>query len=307
MKLCCRGFFFYNSSMPCVRNVISAVILLNVLVLPGAVAQRAPAATAARILLLPRQVVAGDRATLAVLDVNGRLTPGVEVHFSNGEKYKTDATGRARFVAPLNPGVIFGSLPRRAGKIAVTILPAAETSAPSVQIVRAPKVASISDRFEISGAGFCGDADANHVTIAGNDAIVVASSPVSLVLLAPLEQEPGPASVKVTCGQQSSPEFAITLVSLELKADSSPLSPGEHRELTVQIRGTAAPVTLEARNLAPNVATLTGGVSAHAISSGGRENQARFEVTGKERGSFLISIHLVPTPAAVHPFVRAIP
>ena len=168
-------------------------------------------------------------------------------------------------------------------------------------------MASISDRFELSGSGFCGDADANHVSVGGKDAIVLASSPVFLVLLAPLEQEPGPASVKVTCGQQSSQEFAITLVSLELKADSSPLSPGEHRALTVQIRGTAAPVTLEARNLAPTVATLTGGVSVHAISSGGRENQARFEVTGKERGSFLISIHLVPTPAAVHALAHARP
>src|SRR5882672_3437580 len=68
--------------------------------------QQAPAASGARILLLPRQIVSGERATLAVLDVSGRLTPGVTVNFSNGDKLATDDTGRALFVAPLTPGVL---------------------------------------------------------------------------------------------------------------------------------------------------------------------------------------------------------
>src|SRR5260370_40034262 len=75
---------------------------------PGTNAQQsAPAASGARILLLPRRIVSGERATLAVLDVNGRLTPGVTVNFSNGDRLTTDATGRALFVAPLDPGVSF--------------------------------------------------------------------------------------------------------------------------------------------------------------------------------------------------------
>src|SRR5208282_3122519 len=78
-------------------------------------AQQAPPASGARILLLPRKVVTGERATLAVLDVNGRLTPGVTVDFSNGDKVTTDTTGRALFVAPLNPGVILASLEGRRG------------------------------------------------------------------------------------------------------------------------------------------------------------------------------------------------
>ena len=67
----------------------------------------APVASGARILLLPRKIVTGERATLAVLDVNGRLTPGVTVAFSNGDKFTTNATGRAMFVAPL---LVFASL-----------------------------------------------------------------------------------------------------------------------------------------------------------------------------------------------------
>src|SRR6266404_6439818 len=76
----------------------------------------ASAASGARMLLLPRRIVSGERATLAVLDVNGRLTPGVTVSFSNGDKLTTDPTGRALFVAPLTPGVIFGSIAGRIGR-----------------------------------------------------------------------------------------------------------------------------------------------------------------------------------------------
>jgi hypothetical protein len=295
---------FYNLPMPRSQPLASQfrLILLAFFIFPGVLlAQQVPTPTAARILLLPRSVVAGDRATLAVLDVNGRLTPGVDVHFSNGEKYTTDATGRARFVAPLNAGVIFGSLPGRAGRVLMTILTTAEAAAPSLQVTRAPRAASISDRFELSGNGFCGDADSNQVTVGGKDAIVLASSPVSLLVLAPLEQEAGPATVKVSCGKQSSPEFSIVLVNLELQADSSPLAPGTHRTVTVRIHGSTARLALEARNLAPEVASLSGGDAVRAISSGGAENQARFEVAGKQRGNFLISIHLVSFPVALKP------
>src|SRR5260370_25866988 len=92
------------------RAFIFACLIVGVFA-PGASAQQsAPAASGARILLLPRRIVSGERATLAVLDVNGRLTPGVTVNFSNGDRLTTDATGRALFVAPLNPGVIYGSI-----------------------------------------------------------------------------------------------------------------------------------------------------------------------------------------------------
>src|SRR5881398_2506076 len=81
-----------------------------------------PSPAAARILLLPRRIVSGERAMLAVLDVNGRLTPGVTINFSNGDHLKTDSTGRALFVAPLNPGLIYGSIEGRPGRVSTVIL-----------------------------------------------------------------------------------------------------------------------------------------------------------------------------------------
>jgi hypothetical protein len=263
---------------------------------PGTNARQSPpAASGARILLLPRRIVSGERATLAVLDVNGRLTPGVTVNFSNGDRFTTDATGRALFVAPLNPGVIFGSIAGRTGRVATVILLSSEAASTSIEISTAPRVASLTDRFEIFGKSFCGDADANQVTIAGRPAIVLASSPTSVVVLPPPELQPGSAAVEVSCAKRQSPPFSVTFVGLELEADSSPLKPGEHRALTVRVRGTAAKIALEARNLAPEIAELSGGNPVRASSSGGAENVAKFEVVGRQNGSFLISIRLVPS------------
>ena len=263
------------------------------LLLDGVSAQQAPPASGARTLLLPRRVVSGERATLAVLDANGRLTPGVTVNFSNGDRLTTDATGRALFVAPLNPGVVFASIEGRSGRVPTAVLSSAEGAASSIGISSAPRATSIGDRIELVGRGFCGDADANQVRIGGKAALVLAASPSSLVVLPSSDLEPGPAAVEVACAKHRVPTFTITFVALQLEADSSPLAPGEHRALTVRVRGTTAKVGLEAGNLAPDIAELGGGNSLRLSTSGGAENSVRFEITGRKRGSFLISIRLL--------------
>ncbi|HXL21964.1 MAG TPA: hypothetical protein VOA78_05830 [Candidatus Dormibacteraeota bacterium] len=281
------------------RRLLSQLAALTILpaaaaALPySAHAQDPPPPSAARILLLPRQVVSGERATLAVLDVNGRLTPGVTVAFSNGDRLTTDTTGRALFVAPLSSGILFASIAGRAGRVPTAVLTPAEAAADSLEILAAPKVASVSDRFELAGRGFCGDADSNRVTIAGKPALVLASSPASLVVLPPEDAGPGVASVQVACAKRAAAPFSLLLVGLQLEADASPIKPADHRTLTVHIRGTAGNVVLEARNLAPDVAELSGGPLTRHASTGGADNQAKFEVIGKKQGSFLISIRLV--------------
>ncbi|MDP9339578.1 MAG: IPT/TIG domain-containing protein [Acidobacteriota bacterium] len=259
--------------------------------------QPPPSPAGARILLLPRHIVSGERATLAVLDVNGRLTPGVTVNFSNGDRLTTDQTGRGLFVAPLNTGVIFASIAGRRGRVATTIFAPTDPAVTTVEVKSLPRIASISDRFDILGSGFCGDADANTVTIGGEAAIVLAASPTALVVLPPAGLEPGAAPVQIACGKNSIPTFSINFLGLELHADTSPLAPGEHRRLTVSVTGTTAKISLDAKNLAPAVAELLGGDSVRHASSGGSENVARFEVVGRRRGSFLISIRLVPLAA----------
>jgi len=275
--------------------ILMAFMMLPAAPLPG---QQAPAASGARILLLPRRIVSGDRATLAVLDMNGRLTPGVGVAFSNGDHLTTDATGRAMFVAPLNAGVISAGISGRSGKVYTTIQTPTDVASSTIEIATAPRVASLSDRFELSGRGFCGDADANRVSVDGKGALVLASSPTTLVVLPPADLDPGESLVELNCAKHDAQPFTVRFVALSLEADSSRLTPGDHRTLTVRVRGTTSKVSLEARNLAPEIAELSGGNPARVASSGGVENAATFELVGRQRGNFVVSIHLVPTQGA---------
>jgi hypothetical protein len=283
------------------RVLLVSVCFCAILIASPAYTQHPPPASGARILLLPRQIVSGERATLAVLDVNGRLTPGVTVNFSNGDHLTTDATGRAQFAAPLNPGAITASISGRPGRLTTSVVtpPSATTSA--IEVTTAPRVASVTDRFELTGRGFCGDADTNKVMIAERAALVLAASPASLIILPPGDLNPGPAKVEISCAKRTASSFSINFLELELEADASPLKPGKHRELTVRVRGTSSKVTLEARNLAPEIAELAGGNPARVASTGGTANSARFDLVGRTKGNFLVSIRLVPYTTTPHP------
>jgi hypothetical protein len=252
-----------------------------------------------RILLLPRTLVSGERATLAVLDVNGRLTPGAKIVFSNGDRLTTDKTGRALFVAPLDLGTIYGSIAGRPGQVPTNILSRADNLSTTISVNSIPQIASLTDRFEIEGRGFCGGADANQINISGEPAFILAASPTALVVLPPPTLPPGRASVDLSCAKQNGPPLEVVFVSLELQADNSPLTPGVRRSLSVRVRGSRGQVNLEAINLAPDIAELVGGNPLRISSSGGANNQAHCEVVGLKRGSFLISIHLL-TPSS-HP------
>lgn len=303
LRLLPTGKVLYNPRvlfLPTPLRVRLSVCVLAV-AMGVCVAQQAPPPSGARILLLPRKIVSGEHATLAVLDVAGRLTPGVHIKFSDGESVTTDVTGRALFVAPLNPGIIFAGIEGRSGWVSSSIV--SETDVPSsiLGVAAAPHIASVSDRFELNGHGFCGDADANHLAIGGSPALVLASSPASLSVLPPADLEPGPAKVQVSCGQKSSAPFTMVFVSLELNASAAPLAPAEHRTLSVRVHGTTSKVNLEARNLAPDVADLAGGNPARAVTSGGTDNQAKFEVAGKRHGNFVISIRLISPLSSPRP------
>jgi hypothetical protein len=264
----------------------------------------APPASGARILLLPRKIVSGEHATLAVLDVDGRLTPDVRVNFSNGDRVTTDTTGRALFVAPLNPGRISAVIAGHPGRIITTILSPTEASSDTLEVTSAPRIASVADRFELSGRKFCADADANNVTVGGIPALVLASSPMSLIVLPPDKLPPGNTDIVVSCQKRVSEPFTMRFVELSLEANSSPLSPGDRRTLIVHVRGTPSKIALEARNLAPEIADLTGGNPTRVSSSGGEENLAQFQLVGKQRGKFVVSIRLLAPQAPPRPSVQ---
>lgn len=262
--------------------------------------------------MLPSRLVAGAPATVAVLDVQGRLTPGDTLQLTgpvpagappgaNKFRITTDQTGRAVFTAPTSPGVLLVQFAGRPGRVPCVVIPAAEAVSDNLQVVSYPRAVTLGDRFEISGTGFRGEADADQVTVGGAAALVLAASPVALVVFPAPGLEPGPAGFEVeSSGWKSSP-LPITLVSLELSAVSARLDPGQRRTLTVRARGTRERLTLEARNLAPHVADLVGGSPLRAATSGGDENAAEFEVVGRSAGDFLISIRLITRSTKVLP------
>jgi hypothetical protein len=270
-----------------------ALFVLAATHVASAAEQQAPPAKNARILLVPRKMISGDRTTLAVLDVNGRLTPGVTIAFSNGDHVTTDSTGRGAFVAPLTPGALYATIQGRPGRVQTLVIPA-PTNKDAASAVQAPHFASLSDRFELQGHGFCGEADKNVVQINGRAALVLAASSESMTILPPEALAPGPADVTVACNQGQTNLAHLTFLSLLLEADTSPLQPGEKRTLAVRIGGSQEKVILEARNLAPEIAELAGGNPARAISSGGVENVAQFPLAGKQHGNILVSIRLLP-------------
>lgn len=260
----------------------------------GARQESAPPASAARMLLVPWKMVSGDRATLAVLDVEGRLTPNVTIDFSNGDRIKTDATGRALYVAPLKLGLLYASIEGRRGRVRTTVVSPQEAAASGVEISMAPRTASLRDRFVVVGGGFCGDADKNEVSVEGRKALVLASSPLALQILPPPDEAPGAARVEVSCGKQVVGSFSTVFLSLELDADSSSLAPGQKRTMVVHVDGTTEKVALQAHNLAPDVVELTGGNPLQVLSTGGEQNYAKFEIVGRNHGRILISIRLLP-------------
>src|SRR5260221_268326 len=274
----------FSPTMPVMNSqtIRLVVVLLAILPPASAMAQQTPAAKNARILVVPRIMVSGDRATLAVLDVNGRLTPGAKVAFSNGDHVMTDATGRGLFVAPLNPGVLFATIVGRPGRVQTVVVAAAAGKTIETQITQAPHFASLNDRFELQGHGFCGDADKNVVQINGQAALVLAASSESLAILPPEELQAGPADVTVACGKNQAGVAHITFLALALQADTSSLQPGQKRTLTVRISGSQEKVELEARNLAPEIAERAGGKSAQGNLSGGGRKFAVCLLCGRE-------------------------
>src|SRR5712692_10443059 len=254
-------------------------------------ARVSPKSSAGKTILLPTQMVAGTKATLAVLDSQGRVAPGVVVEFTGGARVTTDCTGRAVFMAPA-PGVLLAHLAGQTGNVPAVVLPAA------LRVTSYPRVISLSDRFEVSGNGFQGDAGANRVTIGGKPALVVAASTIALVVIPAPGLDAGPAQFTVESEGRSSGPLPVTLVALELSASKERLAAKESGVLTVRVRGSSERLIVEVRNLSPDLVALASGAVQQLTTSGGEDNTAQVKMRGVRPGDFSISARLVPQPPA---------
>lgn len=263
-------------------------------------AQAAPAAEASATVVLPPKLVAGKPATLAVIGANGRLAQGVAVDISGEQHLVTDATGRANFSAPSAPGVLFARISGLTSASAI-ILPS--QPAGTISLTGIPAIISSRDRFTLLGTGFQGDADANQVEVGEKPALVIAASPVALVVISAPHIQPGQVRLNVRTDAGTS-STTVTLVELSLETGGQAILPKEKTKLTIRVLGSNLPLTVEARSLAPEVIRIVGENPQRVQTSGGLENIATIDLEGLQAGDFGFRVRLI-TPQVGAPDLDA--
>jgi len=206
----------------------------------------------------------------------------------------TDATGRAAFTAPPDAGVLLAHLPGLPVSGSTTIILPPPNASDGVQIFDYPRLITVTDRFSVDGFGFRGDADGNRAMLGGRPALVLAASPVALVLLPGPGVPEGPAQLWIEVGGRSPGLEPVTLVSLHVTATQKQLAQGEKGKLIVRVRGTDQRLEIEARNLTAQIIQLPRGNLQRVTSTGGAFNHAEIEMLGLQPGDFSVSARLVP-------------
>ena len=269
-----------------------------------------------RLIVLPPKVVAGNQATLAVLDSQGRLLPGIKVEILGDEIVTTDVTGRAIFTAPAEPGKLTAKIAGLTASASADIVPfehpAAGTTPPAqavdpsrAKITSYPRLIEIHDRFTLEGTGFRGAADLNRVYLNEDPCLVLASSPVSLVALPGVHVPVGDTNLRVAVAGADAGRFPVSVVLLEFSGPAEAMNVGTTGKLTVRALGTAAPLLLEIRNGSPAVIQLSKGNVQRVMTSGGEANEAPFEVKFVTGGSYVVTARLVSAETATAAFNSA--
>jgi len=242
-------------------------------------------------IVLPPELMAGHPATLGVLGVDGRLAPGVKVDLGNGLNVTTDRTGRALFTVPSSGDYL---LAKASGASAAALVdPATGSSEPKT--VSLPPVVSVRDRFWICGAGLNSEADANSVRINGEAAVVLAASPVCVVVLAEPNSATGPASVSVQAPGVHW-DAATTLISLQFVAPSPALQPGQKGKLAIRVDGSSQKLNVAVEDRNPGVLRFDLSQAQRLTTSGGTVNVAEINVRAITSGNYSLGARLVPAP-----------
>jgi hypothetical protein len=259
------------------------------------------------LIILPLQLVSGEQATLAVLDTQGRLMPNVAVELSEGQMVMTDVTGRALFKAAEEPGTLIAKISGQTISASTTVIaseaPSGQASpagrAGEAHVVSHPRFVEIHDRFSLEGSGFRGVADSNHIYLNDDPCLVVASSPVSLVVLPGPRVPVGDVKLRVTVAGMDAGQFAASAVLLEFSgpAPADAVNAGSSGKLILRAHGTTEPLALEVRNGSPGVIQLSKGNVQRLKTSGGDENIAPVEVKFVTGGNYSISARLLPADA----------
>jgi hypothetical protein len=152
---------------------------------------------------------------------------------------------------------------------------------------------AVHDRFTLEGSGFRGAADSNRVFLSDDPCLVVASSPVSLVVLPGPRVPIGDVNLHVTVGGIDAGQFSVSAVLLEFSGPAEAVNAGSTGELIVHAHGTTEPLILEVRNGSPGVIQLSKGNVQRLKTSGGDQNIAPVEVKFVTGGNYSVSARLI--------------
>lgn len=275
------------------RSCAPVLLFLCALAVAAPAAAQVQQRVAATIVLPPR-VVAGQQATLAVLDAQGALLPGTEVEFEGGQHVTTDTTGRATFTVPEQAGVLVAQAAGGKAKASATVILPPANPPDGVQVVDVPAVVALHEPFTITGTGFRGDADATRVWLKDKPALVLAASPASLVIQAAPRTAPGATQLVIEVGGRSPGPQGVTLVALDVSAEKQQLAPKQKAKLTVHARGTEQKLEVEFRNLTPDIVKMEDSDVLRRTTRGGAENSAEVQLEGRRDGEFSVSVRLIP-------------
>ena len=248
-------------------------------------------------IVLPLEIAAGKPATLAVLLPDGRVAAEVKLMLSNGELVNTDESGRAHFLGPPDAGILIARIPGTEICAAADVV--RQTGAEKLEIARVPAIVALKDRFTIDGNGFYGDADRNRVELNGKPALVLAASPLELVILASSKTAPGSTPLTVKTGV-SHVSTEITIVNLLRDTIRRSLRPGKIGQLVLHVSGTTQPVKLDVQNVNPEIVGFQHGNREHVRTRGGTDNSATIEVNGRRAGQFSYVVTLEPQPGSAN-------
>jgi hypothetical protein len=287
----------------------AVVIVLAALFPVFAGAQEAPKAqpAAPRTIVLPQKTVAGAPATLAVLGAAGQMLPHVVVELSSGQKVTTDATGRALFIAPSEPGVLTARIPGHDLTASAPVVKSpgsgprtsAENPSSAVRLLAYPHFLSLHDRFTMEGAGFRSEADANRVFLADRACLVLASSPVSLVVLPGLRIPVGATNLRVNVAGHNAGPDPVVMVLLEFSGPEEAPNAGAQGRLSVRVRGTRERLAVEVRNGSPEIIQFLRGNVERVTTSGGERNAAEIETKFLAAGDYAVTARLIPTDSGL--------
>ncbi|MFZ0333915.1 MAG: hypothetical protein WAN10_07185 [Candidatus Acidiferrales bacterium] len=255
---------------------------------------RSVAQPAEQTIVLPLELVAGRPATLAVLAGDGHVAPNVKVVLSSGEVVTTDESGRAHFLVPPEAGLMFARIPGTEARQVADLLPKG-SGAEILQSARIPPVVSLGNCFAIGGEVFEGDADRNRIEIGGRNILVLASSPVQLIVMPPANAPPGPAPLVMLEGAMEI-KTKITLVDVvPANPSDAQIRRGKKTTITLRAQGTTEALDLEIRNMSPQVARFLHGIEERVRTSGGADNVAVIQLKGMSAGPFSYAVSLENT------------